>query len=126
VDALARTKFGAVTGALGASGLFKQYASTGEEALTPAANSNGAGAFFYEEIPLGSLTNPDALEWALALRARWKRRGAPHAAAPAATPTEAAPPAPFAPTGRWAGHALPWIRAHFPGWKFQARLRPLS
>jgi iron complex outermembrane recepter protein len=61
VDALARTRFGAVTGALGASGLFKQYASTGEEALTPAANSTGGGAFFYEEIPLGSLSNPDAL-----------------------------------------------------------------
>jgi iron complex outermembrane receptor protein len=61
VDALARTKFGAVTGALGASGLFKQYGSTGEEALTPAANSTGAGAFFFEEIPLGSLSNPDAL-----------------------------------------------------------------
>src|SRR4029450_12702710 len=59
--ALGRTKLGPVTGALGASVLFKQYASTGEEALTPAANSNGAGAFFYEEIPLGSLENPDAL-----------------------------------------------------------------
>jgi iron complex outermembrane receptor protein len=61
VDALARTQFGAVTGALGASGLFKEYASTGEEALTPAANSTGGGAFFFEEVPLGSLTNPDAL-----------------------------------------------------------------
>jgi iron complex outermembrane recepter protein len=60
-DALARTKFGGITGAIGASALFKQYASTGEEALTPAANSNGAGAFLYEEIPLGSLTSPDAL-----------------------------------------------------------------
>jgi iron complex outermembrane receptor protein len=61
IDALARTRFGAITGAIGASGLFKEYASTGEEALTPAANSTGGGAFFYEEIPLGSLTNPDAL-----------------------------------------------------------------
>jgi iron complex outermembrane receptor protein len=61
VDALARTHFGAITGALGASGLFKQYASTGEEALTPAANSTGGGVFFYEDIPLGTLSNPDEL-----------------------------------------------------------------
>lgn len=79
--------------------------------------------FAVEEV---ALTNPDALEWALALRARWKSRGAPHAAAPAIALTEAAPAAPSAPSGRWAGRALPWIRAHFPGWKFQARLRPLS
>jgi iron complex outermembrane receptor protein len=61
VDVLARTRFGAVTGALGTSGLLKQYASTGDEALTPAADSRGAGVFFYEDIPLGSLSNPDAL-----------------------------------------------------------------
>jgi len=71
VDALARTRFGAVTGALGASGLFKQYASTGEEALTPAANSTGGGAFFYEDIPLGTLTNPDALVPRLQLGGRY-------------------------------------------------------
>lgn len=52
VDLLGRTRFGAVTGAVGVSALFKQYAATGGEALTPAANSNGAGAFVYEEIPL--------------------------------------------------------------------------
>jgi iron complex outermembrane receptor protein len=53
IDLLGRTKLGPVSGALGLSGIRKQYASTGEEALTPAANSNGAGAFLYEEIPLG-------------------------------------------------------------------------
>jgi iron complex outermembrane receptor protein len=51
-DLLARTRFGSVSGALGASGLFKQYAALGEEALTPAANSSGLGAFFFEELPL--------------------------------------------------------------------------
>jgi iron complex outermembrane receptor protein len=62
LDLLGRTKLGAVSGAIGASGILKQYASTGDEALTPAANSNGAGAFIYEEIPLRqSRGDPDAL-----------------------------------------------------------------
>jgi len=75
VDALARTRFGSITGAFGASGLFKQYGSTGEEALTPAANSTGGGAFFYEEIPLGTLTNPDALVPRLQLGGRYDAYG---------------------------------------------------
>ena len=33
-------------------GLFKQYAATGGEALTPGANSSGLGAFLYQELPL--------------------------------------------------------------------------
>ena len=52
LDALGRTRFGRVSGAIGASGTFRQYASTGEEALTPAAHSNGGGVFVYEEVPL--------------------------------------------------------------------------
>jgi SAM-dependent methyltransferase len=73
-----------------------------------------------------ALTNPDLLEWALALRARWKGRGAAPAAAPS---TDAPPPAPpplaaGGSQGTWAGQVLPWIRTRFPGWKFQARLRP--
>lgn len=54
LDALGRTQFGRVSGAVGASGTFRQYSATGEEALTPAANSNGAGVFIYEEVPLTS------------------------------------------------------------------------
>jgi iron complex outermembrane receptor protein len=54
LDALGRTQFGRVSGAVGASGIFRQYSATGEEALTPAANSNGAGIFIYEEVPLRS------------------------------------------------------------------------
>jgi len=62
VDVLARTRVGAVPGAIGVSGLFKQYAALGEEALTPAANSNGLGAFLFQEVPLSrSHGNADAL-----------------------------------------------------------------
>ena len=52
LDGLGRTQFGRVSGAVGASGTFRQYSATGEEALTPAANSTGAGVFLYEELPL--------------------------------------------------------------------------
>jgi iron complex outermembrane receptor protein len=62
LDALARTQMGQVSGAVGVSGLFKQYAALGDEALTPAANSNGLGAFVFQEVPLGSSQgNADAL-----------------------------------------------------------------
>ncbi|MEO8564342.1 MAG: TonB-dependent receptor [bacterium] len=61
LDVLARTRAGGLSGAVGASGIFKQYAALGEEALTPAANSNGLGAFLFQEIALGSATtDPDA------------------------------------------------------------------
>jgi iron complex outermembrane receptor protein len=60
VDALGRTRFGRVGGAIGASGTFRQYAAEGEEALTPAANSNGAGIFVYEEVPLTSTEDEHA------------------------------------------------------------------
>lgn len=72
-DVLARTRVGAVSGAVGASGLFKQYASTGEEALTPAANSVGLGAFFYQEIPLRAGAGPDALVPRLQVGGRFDR-----------------------------------------------------
>jgi iron complex outermembrane receptor protein len=60
LDALGRTQFGAVKGAIGASGLFKQYQSTGDEALTPAATTRSGGVFVYEDIPLTATGNPDA------------------------------------------------------------------
>jgi iron complex outermembrane receptor protein len=60
VDALGRTLFGTVNGAVGASGTFRQYSATGEEALTPAANSNSGGIFVYEEFPLGGNVDPHA------------------------------------------------------------------
>ncbi|HEY9225523.1 MAG TPA: TonB-dependent receptor, partial [Gemmatimonadaceae bacterium] len=72
VDLLGRTRAGAVTGAVGLSGLFKQYASTGDEALTPSANSNGFGAFVYEEVPLRTAHgNADALVPKLQLGGRY-------------------------------------------------------
>ncbi len=51
-SATARTAIGAVHGAFGFQGLLKQYAASGEEALTPAANSTNAGLFVFQDIPL--------------------------------------------------------------------------
>jgi iron complex outermembrane receptor protein len=59
-DVMGRTQLGSVTGAIGLSGLFKQYVSTGEEALTPAANSKAGGVFIYQDIPLHPSPDPDA------------------------------------------------------------------
>jgi iron complex outermembrane receptor protein len=47
-----RTQIGRATGAVGLSGLFRQYQATGEEALTPAADNSSGGAFIYQEVPL--------------------------------------------------------------------------
>jgi iron complex outermembrane receptor protein len=47
-----RTRLGRVSGAVGLSGLFRQYAAAGEEALTPGANSKTGGLFVYQDIPL--------------------------------------------------------------------------
>jgi iron complex outermembrane recepter protein len=60
LDLTGKTQLGSLTGAVGLSGLFKQYSSTGEEALTPAANSNAGGAFLYQELPLLHSDDPDA------------------------------------------------------------------
>lgn len=61
LDLLGRTLLGPVSGAVGASALYKQYAALGEEALTPAANSNGLGLFVFQEVPLrGTDGDPDA------------------------------------------------------------------
>ncbi|HEY9480280.1 MAG TPA: TonB-dependent receptor [Gemmatimonadaceae bacterium] len=60
LDLTGKTQLGRLSGAVGLSGLFKQYASTGEEALTPAANSNAGGAFLYQELPLLRAGDPDA------------------------------------------------------------------
>jgi iron complex outermembrane receptor protein len=50
----AKTQMGRADGALGLSGLFRQYSAAGEEALTPAARSSTAGLFVYEEFPIGA------------------------------------------------------------------------
>ena len=52
LNASAKTHVGRARGSVGAQLLGKQYAATGDEALTPAANSTGFGAFFYQEMPL--------------------------------------------------------------------------
>lgn len=47
-------RIGPVTeGAWGVSGLFKSYAATGPQALTPAADSRGIGVFVFQEVGLG-------------------------------------------------------------------------
>lgn len=50
----ATTAIGRMKGAIGVQALFKQYHPTGDEALTPAANSTGLGAFLFQELPLRS------------------------------------------------------------------------
>lgn len=66
----ANTATGRARGALGVQGLFRQYEATGEEALTPAANSEGIGAFLYQEL---ALTRSADAEHAAQLQfgARW-------------------------------------------------------
>ena len=53
-NAIARTRFGSVAGAVGIGGLFKQYAPFGEEALTPAADTRSAGIFVFQDFPLAA------------------------------------------------------------------------
>lgn len=60
IDLLGRTRVGAVAGALGGSALFRQYQPTGEEAVTPGADTRSAGLFLYEEIPLWSGVDPES------------------------------------------------------------------
>jgi iron complex outermembrane receptor protein len=60
LDLTGKTRLGPLSGAVGVSGLFKRYSSTGEEALTPAANSNAGGIFLYQELPLVHDADPDA------------------------------------------------------------------
>ena len=71
LDVLASTRAGVVSGAVGVSGLRKQYAATGEEALTPAANSNSVGVLVYQEVPLRHVEDPDALVPRLQLGGRY-------------------------------------------------------
>ena len=53
-NAIARTRFGSVSGAIGVGGLFKQYAPFGEEALTPAADTRSGGIFVFQDFPLAA------------------------------------------------------------------------
>ena len=59
LNAQATTAVGHSKGALGVQGLLKQYEATGEEALTPGANSTGIGAFLFQEIPLTGGEHPE-------------------------------------------------------------------
>ncbi len=52
LNALARTGYRRLSGAIGVQTLLKQYSAAGEEALTPAANSSSIGAFVFQELAL--------------------------------------------------------------------------
>lgn len=56
----AKTQWGALSGAMGVQGLFKQYQAQGEEAFTPAANSNNGGVFLFQELPIGAVRGDTA------------------------------------------------------------------
>lgn len=70
VGLTARTDAGRWHGTVGVQGLFKQYAATGAEALTPAANSRAWGAFIYQELPLTGEGGHDERAVTLQLGAR--------------------------------------------------------
>lgn len=53
VNATSRTRFGALQGAMGVSGLFRDFSPIGEEALTPSASSRSSGLFVFQELYLG-------------------------------------------------------------------------
>ncbi|MEO7997141.1 MAG: TonB-dependent receptor [Gemmatimonadaceae bacterium] len=59
LNVTARTKTGALSGAVGVQGFLRQYTPAGEEAFTPSANNNNVALFLYEELPLTRLVNAD-------------------------------------------------------------------
>lgn len=59
--AIARTQFGKLHGAIGASALLRQYSPQGEEALTPSANNRSAGLFFFQELAFGKTGRDERL-----------------------------------------------------------------
>jgi iron complex outermembrane receptor protein len=52
VNLTGKTRLNGWDGAIGMQGLFRQYASAGAEALTPAANTSGVGLFLFQDVPL--------------------------------------------------------------------------
>lgn len=71
VDLRANTDLFNVRGTIGASGLFRQYEPTGEEALTPDATSNSGGIFIYQEVPVRGLPINDEFTPRLQFGARY-------------------------------------------------------
>lgn len=74
-DVLGRTHVGPATGAIGVSGLFRQYAATGSEALTPGAANNGLGFFLFQEIPMRQVADAEARVPRLQVGARYDYYG---------------------------------------------------
>ena len=73
VNVLTRTRFGPFTGAVGVSGLFEQYAPTGEEALTPPADSRSAGILLFQEVPISGRSSEMAPRIQVGARYDWYR-----------------------------------------------------
>ena len=71
VNVNGRTQVGRATGAVGLSGLFRQYEAAGEEALTPAADNSSGGAFIYQELPLTGRSLAEARTPRLQVGARY-------------------------------------------------------
>jgi len=57
VNALGNLRYGRIDGALGVSGLFRQYEARGEEALTPGATTQSSGLFLYHRMPVHRVTS---------------------------------------------------------------------
>lgn len=62
LTATTRTRVGRLNGAFGFSGLLREYAARGEEALTPPADSRTGGVFLYQQLPLGRGARAPSLE----------------------------------------------------------------
>ncbi len=75
IDVLGRTRLGILEGAVGASGLFRQYQATGEEALTPGADTKSGGVFLYQEIPLSPDASSESRQPRIQLGARYDYYG---------------------------------------------------
>ena len=58
VEVMATTRTGPLSGKVGLQGLFHQYDATGEEALTPAANSDGIGVLLFQQLQLADGDGP--------------------------------------------------------------------
>lgn len=71
LDLLGRTRLGPVAGAIGTSGLFRQYQAVGEEAVTPGADTRSGGVFLYQEIPLWAGVDPESRIPRIQLGARY-------------------------------------------------------
>ena len=65
------TRFGRLTGTIGAQGLLRRYEPRGDEAFTPAADSRNLGVLLFQELPLRRSPRADARDPKLQVGARY-------------------------------------------------------